>query len=332
MKRFIIIFLIVLLIFTQLFSLIGCKGNNDTELQFVLPDGTPALSVAQLLGKRIQMQDYYVNTHIVSTTELQTQIGGEKADIIVAPTNLGASLINKGADYKCVAVLVEGSLFLVGKPISANRTTIDIEDLKNKSVVSIGKGNTPDKVFRYIIENTNGVNYDNNNSKLIFSDGAETKIEFTADGAGAVVALSRENNPCDFAIVGEPMATILGQSAKGGYSARMDLQELYKEISGDDNYPQASLFVKTYLCNNQNFLEELFVEIENSQEWVFQNTNEIKSVLSTGGSTTTFPLPSIEKCAITLKKANNENVQRMIKDYLKLMIPNIDWEAVSLFV
>ena len=333
--------IVAVLLLATVFTLVACDPVNPDDgnqskgsLRFVMPDGTPALAALSLLGETKDIGGYKVSTEIVASTSIQTEIGGEKADVIIAPTNAGANLINKGAGYKLVSVAVEGSLYLIGKPEKVDgNSTITIDDLKGKKIASIGQNNTPDKVFKYIIDNTDCVTYDDTNDVITFSDGQTATIEWCADGPAAKVALSRENNPCDFAIVGEPAATAFGTPNGGGFSARMDLQALYKAINGNDaNYPQASLFVKTELTKDAEFMTALLKALEDSRDWVIANPAEVTATIQAKGSTTTFHADSIPRCAIVVNRADNTATQQAIITYLNLMIPAVNWANADLFV
>ena len=339
MKK-IVISLVAVLLTLSLFAFVACDKPADDNtptskgtLTFVMPDGTPALAAAKLLGTT-EIGGYTVNTEIVAANTIQTQIGGEKADIVIAPTNAGAALIKQGAPYKLVSVAVEGSLYLIGSPSKVGgESTIVFNDLKGKRIASIGQNNTPDKVFKYIVDNTVGLTYDDENDKIIFEDGAEAQIEWCADGPAAKVALMRENNPCDFAIVGEPAATAFGTANGGGFSARMDLQALYRGIGNKMiNFPQASLFVKTELTTDTEFMSALFKALEDSKAWVVANPADVTALLQEKGSTSTFPAPSIPRCSIVVTKVNNNAVRESIVTYLGLMVPAVDWTTVDLFV
>ena len=329
MKK-IAILLVAVLLTLSLFAFVACDRGT---LTFVMPDGTPALAAAKLLGTT-EIGGYTVNTEIVAANTIQTQIGGEKADIVIAPTNAGAALIKQGAPYKLVSVAVEGSLYLIGSPSKVGGdSTIVFDDLKGKRIASIGQNNTPDKVFKYIVDNTVGLTYDDENDTIIFEDGATATIEWCADGPAAKAALMRENNPCDFAIVGEPAATAFGTTGGGGFSARMDLQELYRGIDNKMiNFPQASLFVKTELTTDTEFMSALFKALEDSKAWVVANPADVTALLQEKGSTSTFPAPSIPRCSIVVTKVNNNAVKESIVTYLGLMVPAVDWTTVDLFV
>ena len=176
------------------------------------------------------------------------------------------------------------------------------------------------------------LNNDDTNDVITFSDGQTATIEWCADGPAAKIALLRENNPCDFAIVGEPAATAFGTPNGGGFSARMDLQAMYKAVNGNDsNFPQASLFVKTSLTKDAEFISALLKAFEDNRDWVQANPAEVTAKIQEKGSTTTFPAPSIPRCAIVVNKADNTVTQEAIITYLSLMIPSVNWAEVDLF-
>ena len=331
MKKITSIVVAILLLMTMV-MFTACNDKGD--LRFVMPDGTPALAAMSLLGETTNLGGYNVSAEIVASTAIQTEIGGEKADIIIAPTNAGANLISKGANYKLVSVMVEGSLYLIGNPAKVGgNTTITLDDLKGKRIASIGQNNTPDKVFKYIIDKTEGVTYDDANDIITFSDGQTATIEWCADGPAAKVALLRENNPCDFAIVGEPAATAFGTPNGGGFSARMDLQAMYKAVNGNDaNFPQASLFVKTSLTKDKKFMSALLNALSENRDWVIANPSEVTATIQAKGSSTTFPAPSIPRCSIVVNKADNTATQEAIITYLSLMIPAVIWAEVDMFI
>ena len=331
MKKITSIVVAILLLMTMV-MFTACNDKGD--LRFVMPDGTPALAAMSLLGETTNLGGYNVSAEIVASTAIQTEIGGEKADIIIAPTNAGANLISKGANYKLVSVMVEGSLYLIGNPAKVGgNTTITLDDLKGKRIASIGQNNTPDKVFKYIIDKTEGVTYDDKNDIITFSDGQTATIEWCADGPAAKVALLRENNPCDFAIVGEPAATAFGTPNGGGFSARMDLQAMYKAVNGNEsNFPQASLFVKTALAKDKKFMSALLNALSENRDWVIANPSEVTATIQAKGSSTTFPAPSIPRCSIVVNKADNTATQEAIITYLSLMIPAVNWAEVDMFI
>lgn len=326
-KKMLLILAIALVAVIAMTSLVACNDDNDNNdknhtLRFVMPDGTPALAGATFLDTSVELKNAEgginsVSGEIVATTAIQTEMGSGKADALIAPTNAGAALIKKGADYKLVAVAVEGSLYVVGKPDkTANGTSITFDDLKGKRIASIGQNNTPDKVFHYIIDHTEGIAY------------SDFEIEFVADGPAAKVALTRENNPCDFAIVGEPAATAFGTPNGGGFSARMDLQQKWQDCGFEYNFPQASLFVKSEYANDNVFIENLLTKLNENITWIKANASDVAQFMKDKGSTTTFPAPSIPRCGVTVLRTDSQEVRDLIVDYLELMTGSNEWNMI----
>ena len=64
------------------------------------------------------------------------------------PTYVGANLYNKGADIQLINTLVWGVLYIVG----ADKSVQSLEDLKGKTVHVPFKGDMPDLVFRYLLD------------------------------------------------------------------------------------------------------------------------------------------------------------------------------------
>ncbi len=98
--------------------LTGCAttGNSDTpsdKVDVLVPKGATALSLLNVY------QDKHVKVNIVEGTDILTsEMAKEdsKFDIIIAPINLGAKMIEKGNDaYMLHSVLTWGNLcFILG--------------------------------------------------------------------------------------------------------------------------------------------------------------------------------------------------------------------------
>lgn len=130
------------------------KGNgNDVTLTFAAPEGTPALAIARLITDNKSISGKNVNYKIVNPSNIAKEMQAGLSDLVIMPVNAGATLINKGADYKLVSVAVDGSLYLVGKSETAK--TLTINDIKGKKIACIGQQGVPGLVFRYILKANN---------------------------------------------------------------------------------------------------------------------------------------------------------------------------------
>lgn len=298
------------------------KGNgNDVTLTFAAPEGTPALAIARLITDNKSISGKNVNYKIVNPSNIAKEMQAELSDLVIMPVNAGATLINKGADYKLVSVAVDGSLYLVGK--SETATTLTIDDIKGKKIACIGQQGVPGLVFRYILKA--------NNISIVDSPENVPEnsvyIKYASDGTQAKTAV--ENKSVDYAVVGEPAATTF--KIKFGFNAQMDLQAEYKKVSGKETYPQAGIFVKSSLASDAAFTDALFAALKASKEWVKNNPQSVNDFMKANAyESAAFPKPSIAKCNVNAEKLTAEKKAEILA-FLKNLAPGVNWDTVNLF-
>ena len=302
------------------------KGNgNDVTLTFAAPEGTPALAIARLITDNKSISGKNVNYKIVNPSNIAKEMQAGLSDLVIMPVNAGATLINKGADYKLVSVAVDGSLYLVGKSDTATTatTTLTIDDIKGKKIACIGQQGVPGLVFRYILKenNINIVDSPENVSEN------SVYVQYAGDGLQAKTAV--ENGSVDYAVVGEPAATTF--KMKFGFNAQMDLQAEYKKVSGKETYPQAGIFVKSSLASDAAFMDALFTALKASKEWVKNNPQSVNDFMKANAyESAAFPAPSIAKCNVNAEKLTAEKKAEILA-FLKNLAPGVNWDIVNLF-
>ena len=297
------------------------KGNgNDVTLTFAAPEGTPALAIARLITDNKSISGKNVNYKIVNPSNIAKEMQAGLSDLVIMPVNAGATLINKGADYKLVSVAVDGSLYLVGK--SETATTLTIDDIKGKKIACIGQQGVPGLVFRYILKENNISIVDdvkNLNDTNVY-------VQYAGDGLQAKTAV--ENGSVDYAVVGEPAATTFKTK---GFNAQMDLQAEYKKVSGKETYPQAGIFVKSRLASDTAFMDALFTALKASKEWVKNNPQSVNDFMKANAyESAAFPAPSIAKCNVNAEKLTAEKKAEILA-FLKNLAPGVNWDTVNLF-
>lgn len=302
------------------------KGNgNDVTLTFAAPEGTPALAIARLITDNKSISGKNVNYKIVNPSNIAKEMQAGLSDLVIMPVNAGATLINKGADYKLVSVAVDGSLYLVGKSETATTatTTLTIDDIKGKKIACIGQQGVPGLVFRYILKENNISIVDdvkNLNDTNVY-------VQYASDGTQARAAV--ENKSVDYAVVGEPAATTF--KIKFGFNAQMDLQAEYKKVSGKETYPQAGIFVKSSLASDAAFMDALFAALKASKEWVKNNPQSVNDFMKANAyESAAFPAPSIAKCNVNAEKLTAEKKAEVLA-FLKNLAPGVNWDTVNLF-
>lgn len=299
------------------------KGNgNDVTLTFAAPEGTPALAIARLITDNKSISGKNVNYKIVNPSNIAKEMQAGLSDLVIMPVNAGATLINKGADYKLVSVAVDGSLYLVGK--SEKATTLTIDDIKGKKIACIGQQGVPGLVFRYILK-MNNIEVVEEKEKLTSEN---VFVQYVADGNLAKTAVEKEDG-VDFAVVGEPAATTF--KIKFGFNAQMDLQAEYKKVSGKETYPQAGIFVKSSLASDTAFMDALFAALKASKEWVKNNPQSVNDFMKANAyESAAFPAPSIAKCNVNAEKLTAEKKAEILA-FLKNLAPGVNWDTVNLF-
>lgn len=299
------------------------KGNgNDVTLTFAAPEGTPALAIARLITDNKSISGKNVNYKIVNPSNIAKEMQAGLSDLVIMPVNAGATLINKGADYKLVSVAVDGSLYLVGK--SETATTLTIDDIKGKKIACIGQQGVPGLVFRYILK-MNNIEVVEEKEKLTSEN---VFVQYVADGNLAKTAVEKEDG-VDFAVVGEPAATTF--KIKFGFNAQMDLQAEYKKVSGKETYPQAGIFVKSSLASDTAFMDALFNALKASKEWVKNNPQSVNDFMKANAyESAAFPAPSIAKCNVNAEKLTAEKKAEILA-FLKNLAPGVNWDTVNLF-
>lgn len=300
------------------------KGNgNDVTLTFAAPEGTPALAIARLITDNKSISGKNVNYKIVNPSNIAKEMQAGLSDLVIMPVNAGATLINKGADYKLVSVAVDGSLYLVGKNIDEAAKTLTINDIKGKRIACIGQQGVPGLVFRYILKENN-INIVDDVKNL---NDTNVYVQYAGDGLQAKTAV--ENKSVDYAVVGEPAATTF--KIKFGFNAQMDLQAEYKKVSGKETYPQAGIFVKSSLASDAAFMDALFAALKASKEWVKNNPQSVNDFMKANAyESAAFPTPSIAKCNVNAEKLTAEKKAEILA-FLKNLAPGVNWDTVNMF-
>lgn len=216
------------------FVLVGCNANKE-PLSIIVPNGAPALSQIFLQEET----DKYSVTIVNGEDPLVAALGSGSDDFVFCATNAGAKLYASGVDYKFVAAITFGNLFLV-----SDQENFTLSSLEGKEIVLFGQNATPDIILKYILQENNI------NATLTYVDSvASANAAYAADHSKIVMTA-------------EPLMSVLALNA-GSFNV-IDLQQEYKNITGRDSYPQAGVFAKNTLSDRQinTFLDDLQASVE----------------------------------------------------------------------
>ncbi|MDE7208758.1 MAG: hypothetical protein K2O31_02635, partial [Clostridia bacterium] len=130
-KKIIIIALVILLSITVFAA---CKPTSEAHYTLVVPDGAPALAVANLPSHIVADNvSHKIERKVVSASNINTEAVKDDVEIAIVPANIAARIFNANGGYKMLAVVTNGNLYMTSS-ISCEVGTL--QDLKGKMVYS----------------------------------------------------------------------------------------------------------------------------------------------------------------------------------------------------
>ncbi|MCT4509971.1 MAG: ABC transporter substrate-binding protein [Tepidibacter sp.] len=291
---------------------VGCTNSNEeakkeestpSNIKVVTPAGTPTLSMIKMFKENPHIGDNIsVSYESVKSTDLLTsKILSKEADIFIVPTNLAANLYNKNSGYKIATSTVWGTFYLVG-----NEKVSNWDDLKGKEIDMIGRGLTPDAIFRYLLIQNN------------IDPDKDVKLNYF--GGASELATNFISGKSDLSLMPEPMLT-KALTKRSDSRVLIDLQKDWEKATKlNSSYPQASLIVSEELINNHPDAVKSFLgEYKKSVNWVNQNPSEAGEYYEelNMGLTKMIVEKSIKRCNIEYVSA--KDAKESIDKYLNVL-------------
>lgn len=288
------------IIFLVLIFMVSC--TNDESYTIYLPDGTPALAIANLLDK--SSERFKIN--FVNPTEIAGSVSSSDCDMAIMPTISAATLYaKKNVPIKIVSNNVFGSLYL------ASKTSIDsVSDLKGHLIYATS-GTTIDMI-KYILTK--------NNIKFnLSSEIKEDEVSITtASSAQEIIPLLAKNSEC-FGVLGEP---VLSNALKKVQDLKisLDIQSEYSKINDNESFPQACFVAKDYMISNhEKVLKQVISLLKDNKEFINENISRINSIYENYNSSLkniSFDDVLIQRCNIDFKMAKEikNEINRYVYD------------------
>lgn len=284
MKKFAVVVMLLLVAL----CLLGCQ--KPQQLTLYVPDGAPALSVASVISNQ-KIGNNPVDVVVTTGEETVAKCTSGEADIAVLPTNAAIKICSARQDYCLFSVNVYGLLYVVGT------RQVELAQLAGQTVHSIGLGNTPEYVFKTILDSRN----------IAYEEGGEgqDKVHLSYYTDGSTVILLVLQGKAEFALLGEPAVTNLIQKAASQnitVHRLFDLQQLWQQATGSDSagYPQASLIVKKSLLTS-SFARALQQAVEGNPQWLSANLQQLNQLMKDNGSSldVNYTQQIIDACNLT---------------------------------
>lgn len=304
MKRVFLIAVVIVLCTSFACAFISCDNDSGEQLQIYVPDGAPLLAITNIVDSG-KIGNYKANVTVSTGEDVTSKCGSGQADIAVLPTNAAVKVCSSRNDYLLFTTNVWGLLYVIGSSDISN-----LDELNGKTVSSIGLGQTGEYLFKRILDENN-VSYD---------DKSGVTISYVAEGTTAVTNLMQNN--CDFALVGEPLATNAINNAKSNGKTLyrvFDLQQLWQGVTQSDTlgYPQASVIVKKSLLSEDDFATVLYDTLSQNNVFLSQNIDRLTDILSSVNSSlkAKFTMDMINRCNLNVVKACD--IKQEIYDYVE---------------
>ena len=230
--------------------------TEDISINILTPSGSTAMGLAHLASQLPSLAegiDCVVEPYVQGSDALLAAFTSETANVIVAPTNLGATLYQKGAPYQLAATLVWGNLYLVSDE------ALTLEELSGKTITAFGQGSTPDIVLQTVLK-----------EKGLLDSVEIEYLNSVADVQSMFVA-----SEIDVAVIAEPSLTVLKTKVDNVHTVA-DFQQEWGSLYDVTSYPQASLFVHTDLINNYpEVVESLLAQVEASVNFANESPQQM---------------------------------------------------------
>ena len=165
----------------------GASAKTNTTVRVVGLKGPTTMGLVNLLAMEqngTASQNYDLQLYGAADEVVPKLIKGE-VDIAAIPANLAATLYQKtNGGIQVMAVNTLGVLYVVEK----GDTVHSFADLKGRTILSTGKGTTPEYVLRYLLRK-NGIDPDKDVKIEYYSEASEVTAQMAATKKDAIAVL-----------------------------------------------------------------------------------------------------------------------------------------------
>lgn len=312
-KIFIILFLILG------FGFVSCGkketpddiDQNPSEVNIYLPDGTPALALANILDEGFIYNETQTKFHIVQAGEIAARVSQDSCDLAIMPTTAAVQLYSKGIKLKLASVNVFGNLYIAG-----TQEGIALENLKGKRILTTGA--TTLQMVQYVL-NKNNIPYEEAGQAVE----GKVALSLVNDASEIIPQLKQAilKGTELYGVLGEPQVT-KAQGLISGLKISVDLQAEYKKITTYDGYPQACLIVKeSFASKYPKYVQNLLKQVEKNAAYLTSHYEALPAVFKKYESNLanmTFTLDTIQRCNVRFESA--KSVQKAVKEYISELI------------
>lgn len=251
--------------------LAGCGAKEKAELNVVALTGPTGIGMVKLMAdNEAEETDVNYTVELVGAAdEITGKIVNGEVDIAAVPCNLASVLYNKteGA-ISVLAVNTKGVLYILE---AGGESIQSVADLAGKTIVSTGKGTTPEYTLNYLLT-SNGLD-----------PAKDVTIEYKSEATEVVAALKQ--GLCDVAMLPQPMVTAAMAQVEG-LRVALDVTEEWANIQGENGSQLITGCVvvrNEVLEENKDAVDTFLKEYKASIEYVNANVADAAQLVANYG-------------------------------------------------
>jgi NitT/TauT family transport system substrate-binding protein len=262
MKKFLTALFGVLIVCASALGFTAC-GNGGGSIQVYVPDGAPALAIAQLMAEDMQFGkdvDYNVVDADGITSNVTYDDMSKNADLCVLPVNDASKLLGNGAKYKMLGAVTHGNLYIVSATDKAVLTADNFaEEISGKKLGVVQMAKFPGAITKVIL------------SKYSVTESVDLQAVQPTEVTGV-------GSDFDYFVIPEPSASTRLGNANLSLKLAGSLQELY---GGANGYPQAVLVAKNSLIESDpEFISDFIAAVAASSQWLLKDEVTSETILN----------------------------------------------------
>lgn len=279
---------------------VGCSKNDTKEINLKTSFNVATLNGPTGIGFVNMMEKSNHNFEILSSPdEVVIKLINGEVDIASVPSNLASVLYNKTqGEISVLAINTLGVLYVVETGTEIN----SIEDLKGKTILSTGKGATPEYVVNYILEKAGILN--------------EVNIEFKSEHAELVSLLSE--GKANIAILPQPFVTSALLKTEN-LRVSLDLTEEWNNIDSQSSMITGVLVARNEVINNNK--KDLDVFLDEYKQSIEKSNYDIEKTAELTEEFNILPkevaIKAIPECNITY--IDGEEMKELLSNYLSIL-------------
>ena len=244
--------------------------------------------------------NYQIDMYATAQEILPLLVKGE-IDAAMLPANVASNIYTKTeGKVQVAAINTLGVLYVVENGSSIQ----SVKDLAGKTIYSTGKGNTPEYILNYILQQ-NGI-------------ADQVTVEYKSE-ATEVTATMAEAGEGAVAVLPQPYATIATSQAEGMRVA-LDLTKEWSKVNPDCQLVTGVLVARTnFIEQNQAAFEQFLSDYSASIGYVNENTAEAAQLVAGYGIVPKAPLAEKALPACNITYIDGSEMKTVLRGYLQVL-------------